>query len=69
MAEELYGYYKLTGLPAPESVTASGNAVRKGGTLRRVLADVFGCPVTVSTAKEEAACGAALLAVKENTNA
>ena len=63
MVNELYGYFKLMDLPAPAEVTASGNAVRKGVTLQKVIADVFGCPVRVSTAKEEAACGAALLAM------
>ena len=65
MVGELYGYYAASGLPAPASVTASGNAVRKGETLRKVISDVFGCPVRVSDAKEEAACGAALLAMSE----
>lgn len=62
MVGELYGYFKRMGLPDPASVTASGNAARKGKTLCRVLFDVFGCPVAVSEAREEAACGAALLA-------
>ena len=65
MAKELYGYYLEMGLPAPALVTASGNAARKGPTLRRVISEVFGCPVTVSETREEAACGAALLVLND----
>ncbi|MBQ7500373.1 MAG: hypothetical protein IJT91_05730 [Clostridia bacterium] len=62
MAGELFGYYKRTGLPAPETVTVSGNAARKGETLRRTISDMFSAEARVSFVKEEAACGAALLA-------
>ena len=39
---------------------ASGGAVRKNHTLRRVLEDRFGMAVSVNSVKEEAATGAAL---------
>ena len=39
---------------------ASGGAVRRNETLRRVLADKFQMQVSLSTVKEEAATGAAL---------
>lgn len=64
MVNELYGYYRLSGLPDPDSVTVSGNAARRSRVLPRVTADVFGAPVAVSEKREEAACGAAAAAMK-----
>ena len=61
MANELYGYFRAMDLPSPERIVASGNAVRKGHTLRRVVSEVFRCPVTVPDTREEAAFGAAML--------
>ena len=62
MVNELHGYFRAMALPAPERVTASGNAVRKSPTLQKIISDVFGAPVFVSQTREEAACGAAALA-------
>ena len=60
MCDELYGLY-LSGRLKKSHIVASGGAVRKNSTLRRVLEDKFGMSVSVSIVKEEAATGAALL--------
>jgi len=60
MCSELYGLYKA-GKIKKSHIVASGGAVRKNGVLRKVLEDRFGMPVSVSSVKEEAATGAALL--------
>ncbi len=61
MVRELYGYFEKTGARA-DTVTASGNGVRRNPVLARIISDVFGVPVTVSPWLEEAALGAALTA-------
>ena len=60
MCDELYNLY-LVGKLKKSHIVASGGAVRKNRTLRRVLEDRFGMSVSVSSVKEEAATGAALL--------
>ena len=62
MVRELHGFYMLTGLPSPEKLTVSGNAARKSRALQKAAGEIFGCPVEVSQASEEAACGAASFA-------
>ena len=64
MVAELYGYFRAMGLPRVESVTVSGNAARKNPVLLRLVADAFGADVILSEAAEEAATGAALLALR-----
>ena len=59
MCDELYNLY-LAGKLKKSQIVASGGAVRKNRTLRRVLEDRFGMTVAVSSVKEEAATGAAL---------
>jgi sedoheptulokinase len=44
------------------TLAASGNAVRKNPALQAILSDVFGMPVSVAAAEEEAAFGAAMTA-------
>ena len=63
MVDELYGYFLAMNIPAPDRVTASGNAARKNPVLVRLVSDVFGAPVSLSDVAEEAATGAALLAI------
>lgn len=64
MVEELYGYYRATGLESPGTVTVSGNAARRNPVLVRLVGDVFGASVKLSNVAEEAATGAALLALE-----
>ena len=59
MCDELYKLY-LEGQLKKSHIVASGGAVRKNHTLRRVLEDRFGMAVSVNSVKEEAATGAAL---------
>ena len=59
MCDELYALYRGIGERRLYAV-ASGGAVRRNETLRRVLADKFQMQVSLSTVKEEAATGAAL---------
>lgn len=65
-AEELYAFYAgMTARPGfrPETVVGSGNGIRRGEVLRRMLAARFGAPVRVPAHTEEAAYGAALYAL------
>lgn len=59
MCDELYKLY-LEGQLKKSHIVASGGAIRKNHTLRRVLEDRFGMAVSVNSVKEEAATGAAL---------
>ncbi len=65
MAGELHGCYAsmtaATGAPARKLI-ASGNAVRLNPALRKILENMFGLPLSMPDAAEEAAFGAALLA-------
>ncbi len=65
MARELYemyrGYLDIGGQP-PKAMIGSGNGLRKNAHLCRVFETVFGCPLTLSPCREEAACGAAIYA-------
>lgn len=63
MVDELYGYFKAMEQPSPSLVTLSGNAARRNPVLVRLAGDVFGAPVVLSDVAEEAATGAALLAL------
>ena len=69
MVDELYGYFRAMGLPRPETVTVSGNAARKNPVLVRLVGDVFGAQVALSDVAEEAALGAALLAIEGEVSA
>ena len=64
MVDELYGYYCAMAQPAPAFVTVSGNAARRNPVLVRLVSDVFGASVSLSDVAEEAATGAALLALR-----
>ena len=69
MARELYDMYREylgTGEKVPEILIGSGNGLRKNPHLCRIFEAVFGCPMTLSQHEEEAACGAALYAAKQN---
>lgn len=59
MCDELYKLY-LEGQMKKSHIVASGGAIRKNHTLRKVLEDKFGMTVSINTVKEEAATGAAL---------
>jgi sedoheptulokinase len=50
---------------AKEIVVANGNAVRNLATVRNKIPEVFGLPLKVSDAREEAACGAAILGFRQ----
>lgn len=59
---ELYDIYRKIGGPHIGKLVASGNAIRKNRTLRRVLSEMFDMPVFTSRYGEEAARGAAIFA-------
>ena len=62
MAEELHSMYETMPHTQITQLAASGNAIRRNPVLRRILSDVFGMPVSVPAAEEEAAFGAAMYA-------
>lgn len=62
MARELEEMYSELGFKR-EKLVASGNAVRKNPAFRKVLAEVFGMEVSLTSGKEEAATGAAAFAL------
>ena len=62
MAEELYGMFCAVPHAHITALAASGNAVRKNPVLCRILSEVFGMPVQIPAAEEEAAFGAAMTA-------
>ena len=67
MADELYGYfqgYLQQGGTKPALLVGSGNGLRKNPPLQRIFSKTFGCPLVLSDNQEEAACGAALFAMK-----
>lgn len=64
MADELFGYFGQMGLPTPKCIVLSGNAPRRNPVLCRIVADVFGADAILSDVTEEAAFGAARLALK-----
>ena len=47
-------------LPAKKTIVASGNAIQRIAVLKHILEEMFGLPVLISGASEEAALGAAL---------
>jgi sedoheptulokinase len=62
-ARELYNMYeKMSPVLAqkPEMLIGSGNAIRLGKPLQRIVSEVFGMPIKIPLYKEEAAYGAAL---------
>ena len=63
MVDELYGYFRAMAQPSPDRVTVSGNAARRNPVLTRLVGDIFGASVELSDVAEEAATGAALLAL------
>ena len=63
MARRLRDLSASTGLPWSRLV-GSGNAVRRSAVLREALAVAFGTPLVLSSCPEEAAAGAAMLAVR-----
>ncbi len=59
MAKELYDFY--TDMPVNvNKIVASGNGIRKNETLKNVVSDMFGLPLSLSAVTEEAATGAML---------
>ena len=62
MAEELYRMYDALPHGHITALAASGNAIRKNPALQAILSDVFGMPVSIAAAEEEAAFGAAMTA-------
>ena len=67
MAQELFemfrGYLDLGGT-TPAAIIGSGNGLRCNPHLCRILEKTFGCPLILSENNEEAACGAAIYALK-----
>ena len=67
MADELFemyrGYLDMGG-QKPAAMIGSGNGLRKNPHLCRIMEETFGCPLILSENNEEAACGAAIYAVK-----
>ena len=59
MCRELYDLLKEE-LPAKKTIVASGNAIQRIAVLKHILEEMFGLPVLISGAAEEAALGAAL---------
>lgn len=59
MCRELYDLLKEE-LPAKKTIVASGNAIQRIAVLKHILEEMFGLPVLISGASEEAALGAAL---------
>lgn len=69
MAAELYSMfhsYLDAGGCAPERMVGSGNGLRQNPHLRRVFERAFSCELTLSPNTEEAACGAALYALRHS---
>ena len=67
MARELYeGYEAIEAAVgrAPARLIGSGNAIRLNPALRTIVSSLFGLPLRVADAVEEAATGAALFALK-----
>lgn len=64
ICEELYGFYeKVKAKEPPAFYAISGNAARNSEILRQLVREVFGADVRVPQNAEEAAYGAALLAI------
>lgn len=61
MCNELYELYKELSVKKSH-IVASGGAVKKNEVLARLIADVFGVPVSARTLTEEASSGVALFA-------
>ena len=59
MCRELYDLLKEE-LPGKQTIVASGNAIQRIAVLKDILEEMFGLPVLISGASEEAALGAAL---------
>jgi ribulose kinase len=66
MAGELYDLYAKAAHTLPEKprfLAGAGNGIRKNPALCRVLERVFGLPLHIPLHREEAAFGAALVAL------
>lgn len=64
IAEELYSLYTAMGEGCEyKRLIGSGNGLRKNACLCRTVESVFGAPLTLSKSREEAALGAARLAM------
>ena len=64
ICEELYGFYTGMGNGREKKFyVASGNAARNSEILRRIMQQVFGAPIRIPQNAEEAAYGAAALAL------
>lgn len=69
MAVELYGMFRSyldAGGGTPAKMVGSGNGLRQNPQLRRIFEQTFSCPLTLSANTEEAACGAALYALRHS---
>ena len=69
MADELhrmYAAYRQAG-GTPKTLIGSGNGLRQNRYLQQCFEAAFGCPLTLSDGREEAAAGAAQFAA-EQTN-
>lgn len=66
MVEELYQMYQAyrSVCPAPEGLVGSGNSLRKNRRLQQIAQARFDLPFAPSPNREEAACGAALYALR-----
>lgn len=66
MLGELYDMYLSYArvCPAPAGLVGSGNGLRKNPRLQQMAAELFALPFTLSSNAEEAACGAAIQALR-----
>ena len=66
VCHEMLQYYQLMPerVKSKGALIACGNAIRRNSLLLQIIRDSFGKEVTVSPYAEEAACGAAKLAVR-----
>ncbi|MBQ5780854.1 MAG: hypothetical protein IIW10_02755 [Spirochaetaceae bacterium] len=67
MADELHSMYRgflYSGGKSPKKMVGSGNGLRKNPHLRKIFEGTFALPMILSENNEEAACGAAIYALK-----
>lgn len=65
MAQELHTMFRsylAAGGEMPARMVGSGNGLQKNPHLCRIFEETFGCPLSLSTRQEEAACGTAAYA-------
>ena len=58
----MFRSYLAAGGEMPARMVGSGNGLQKNPHLCRIFEETFGCPLSLSTRQEEAACGAAAYA-------